>query len=197
MVVSYWDTRRVPGSRPYRTQKTCCHQLSPKADGKRTPKEKELQPRRASWCARWIRYYTIRASCDMKRWVPRSFLWCWSWWDWFWHVFDVVLWFHVSNIGKQIPHRKVDMWEDSFHHSDIFNNHCPCLGICTQLELLLSWRFKCNSHQIGLMVCHNVRSTLILVDLPTRINIKQLFSQRNYFFTSLASRLEKGLTRCS
>lgn len=80
----------------------------------------------------------------------------------------------VSNIGKQIPHRKVDMWEDSFHHSDIFNNNCPCLGICTQLELLLSWRFKCNSHQTGLMVCHNVRSTLMLVDLPTRINITQL-----------------------
>ena len=139
-------------------------------------------------------YNTIRC-VQVVTWndgFPDHFLWCWSWWDWFWDVFDVMLWFNVSNIGKQIPHRKVDTWEDSFHHSDIFNNNCPCLGICTELELLLSWRFKCNSHQIGLMVCHKAQTTLILVDLLTRINIKQLFSQRNWFFTSQALGLRKG-----
>lgn len=82
----------------------------------------------------------------MKRWVPRFFFGDVGLGEIDFEVF-FKLWYGlimvnygwiVSNIGKQIPHRKVDMWEDSFHHSDIFNNNCPCLGICTQLELLLS-----------------------------------------------------------
>ena len=40
--------------------------------------------------------------------------------------------------------------------------------------------------------CRNARTTLILVDQLTRININQLFSQRNCFFTSQALGLIKG-----
>ena len=54
---------------------------------------------------------------------PDLLLWCWSWWDWFWDVFDVVVWFNYGQLWVDcFKHRKTDSSQKSRHVGRFFSS---------------------------------------------------------------------------